>query len=690
MSDDYEDDTDNTGKTYVNDAKLGALLYFPLLCIVLTSCLGDMNRRNSTMHREPNTARALLVDCPVEDPDQVWLVLVGCYVTMVVSIGVLCHAMVGPSFSSIGKIIQGQDYVRADVGDDAVGTISDDGRKRTTARSIRMRVITCRICLVLIYFGMFHYDSCMGNMPYLKKKTAQVYLTCIVLFMSPETLSMPVIMQTSKYSPSGPPRWPLFLIKIMVFIPYANAGWHKLYWGFSGSTLRAVLMDHYILFERMIAVTLVDHPVIISASALATLVFECAGWVLVLIGYDRVAAAVAISFHLGIDLAMNIDYLLFWGCSFVFFFVPSIISSSKFQSIVKVFSGETSALAVATVVEKENVSSSNASAISERVANGRPNSRSKRKRKLSVLIAVSFAVFLTYESFYPPGLMLPALPESARPYFLSKAYEHLSEIAAKPFNQYTMYAKAAFPVYRTEPYLVLKQTAAQSTANAEDYRRVKWIPYRKSDEYFLTNMLESLEIGTWNKSYELTSKRVVTKCNIFACLAKRYILGENSGDWLKEQPRKFRRTIQEVDGSWAVDSIEFVDESYEEVAADGEDSNNIDNKKAETSPVAGSLRKKMVPFCAIDISGDPSLGPNGEGDGKTSDIARYGDESCEDILVELDASARSFDASSGRNKFDIVPVIPLYRKRIIHYNIPFVTVVIAMLIMGYNIFHYAS
>jgi hypothetical protein len=242
------------------------------------------------MHRESNIARAPLVDCPVNDPDHVWLLLVCCYLVMVVSIGVLCHTMLGLSFSLVVKGIHGHD---------GVDNINGDGSKRTTAKSTRMRVMICRICLLLIYCGMYHYDVCMGNMPYLKKKTAQVYFTCIVLFISSQTLSMPVIVQTSKSSSSKPPRWPLFIIKMMVFIPYANPGWHRLYRGFSGTTLRAALMDHYILFECPIALRLVDYPVVSSASAVATLIFECAGWLLLFFYYDRVAAGLRLVFILG-------------------------------------------------------------------------------------------------------------------------------------------------------------------------------------------------------------------------------------------------------------------------------------------------------------------------------------------------------------------------------------------------------
>ena len=77
----------------VNDAKVGALLYFSLIGMVLTSCIGDMYHRNDSMHREPNTTRALLFDCPASDLDQVWRLLVYCYLVMVSSIGVLYYTV---------------------------------------------------------------------------------------------------------------------------------------------------------------------------------------------------------------------------------------------------------------------------------------------------------------------------------------------------------------------------------------------------------------------------------------------------------------------------------------------------------------------------------------------------------------------------------------------------------------------
>ena len=79
----------------VNEAKLGALLYFPLVGAALTSCLGDMYHRNHTLHREPNLARALLAECPVQDPDEVWIVLACSYLGIMGSILVLWRAMLG-------------------------------------------------------------------------------------------------------------------------------------------------------------------------------------------------------------------------------------------------------------------------------------------------------------------------------------------------------------------------------------------------------------------------------------------------------------------------------------------------------------------------------------------------------------------------------------------------------------------
>ena len=147
---------------------------------------------------------------------------------------------------------------------------------------------------------------------------------------------------------------------------------------------------------------------------------------------------------------MNINYLLFWGCSFVFFFVPSIISSSAFQRLVK-RSGEEKPMSVPlgcslfVGIEGENKD------------DGRFNSKSKRKRKSPVLVAVSCALVLTYKGFYPPKMMLPGMPQSLRPYFLSRLYEHLSAMTAKPFNSYTMYSSHSFPTQRTVAFLVLKK-----------------------------------------------------------------------------------------------------------------------------------------------------------------------------------------------------------------------------------------
>jgi len=725
----YRDDKKDNNKTknkdklviagneyvHVNDAKLGALLYFPLIGIVVTSCLGDMYHRNSTMHREPNAARALLVDCPVKDPDHVWLLLVCCYLVIVVSIGVLCHTMLGLNFSLVG-----------------------------TARSTRMRVVTCRICLILFYCGFYNWDMCMGTMPYLKKATVHVYYACIVLFISSPTLSMPLIVHTSKSSPLKPPRWPLFLIKMMVFIAYADSGWHKLHLDFTGTTLRACLIHHWIYFERPIAILLLDHPVLTSASAIATLIFECAGWILLCFDYDRVAAIIALNFHIGIYLAMNVDFITFWSSSFVFFFVPSIISSTAFQRLLKrpgtlnsVSVPLGSSLLVGINGENKDVPST----VSDSVMNGGSNSKSRRKRKSSVFMAVSCALLLTYTGFYPYSMILPDMTHSLSPSFLSTLYEQLSGMIFKPFNSYTMYARGDFPVGLIVAFLVLKRRTSEVTATEHEpvapYRRVKWIPTRASDFYFYTNMLNSLDDENKDETFTLDSlnnntgsQRTVTRCNIFACLAQHYILSESAGDGTKDGPRGIRREVAD-DGPWDVDSIELVKEWYMEPTAlalaveaavaeaeaetevEGADdyynannANNNDNDNdndannnnnnannnnnngydvLETSDTR-SLRKGIVPYCALDIGGDsPQQTPR-----ELRHFDGYEDGSCGDILAELDASALSSDASLGLdNPFYLMTVRPRIQKY--KYEDPEMatqvgmgTVIMVMLIVGYK------
>jgi len=633
---------------YVNDAKLGALLYFPIIGIVLTSCLGNMYHRNSTMHREPITAHALLVDCPVKDPDHVWLLLVCCYLVVVVSIVVLCHTMLGFRFSLVA-----------------------------TAKSTRMRVTTCRICLLLFYCGFYNWDICMGNMPYLKKATTQVYFTCVVLFISSPTLSMPVIIKNSKSYSSKPPRWPIFLIKLMVFILYADAGWHKLHFGFSGNTLRAFLVHHWTYYERPMALFLLDYPMLISVSAHATLIFECAGWILVCFDCDRVAAVVGISFHIGIYLAMKIDFITFWCCSFVFFFVPSIISSSMFQRLLKRQDGEQSLLVplgCSPFVGIEGGSKDAASTVIGSVISGGDNSKSKRKRKASVLFGVSCVVILTYKGFYPRTMMLPTMPQSRSHSFVSLLYGQLSGMTFKPFNTYTMYSKASFPMRCSAAFLVLKRRTPLLNTT-EHKRRVKWIPNRASDFYLYSNILKELNIRNRYQTITLNSGRDLTRCNIFACLARHYIFSDLAGNWTKDGAQETRHGVK-IDNLWDIDSIELVEEEYNELTT-------VDDDFGESFP--GSLQKLKTTSCGLDNT-DRELDDD---EGIQRDFDFYDYESCADKLAELDASGRSINASSNENPFYIIPGKsrtdkPYVDKPEFALEAPTGAVVVVMLIVGYK------
>jgi len=669
-SDNRNDNDNETEKdkeeVHVNDAKVGALLYFPLLAIVITSCLGDMHYRNTTMHREPVAAPSLLVDCPVQDPDHVWQLLVFCYLVIIVSIGFLCHSMLAAG----------------------VGTPRPTRTRATVAT-------TCRICLLVFYIAFYNWDICIGTMPYLKKTTTHVYYTCIILFISAPTLSMPVVIRTSKSSPSQqkPPRWPLFLIKMMVFITYADAGWHKLYFDFSGETLRSFLIHHWVIFEPPMALLLVDHPLLTSAASFATLIFECAGWILLCFDYDRVAALVSIKFHVGIWLAMNVDFITFWCCSFVFYFVPSIISSTAFQRLLKRHGGEKLASVPLPLnrslrfgIEGENKDKDedipSTVGDSGMVTNGGSDSKTRqRKRKSSVLMAVSWALFFTYTGFYPYVMLLPDIPHSPNPSVLSILYENVKGMIYKPFNSYTMYSHGGFPMGANAAFLVLKQRrTSELTATKHDpvapYFRVKWIPDQGSDFYFYSNILSKL--GKHNKDDTLTlkssvsaSERTVTMCNIHTCLAKHYILGESAGVRTNDGTGGIRRKVPVVDGTWDVDSIELVREwySYPTFLNGAVERTNPDNTKDNTkdddddrklinsynsfeTTGTRTLRKHMVPYCALDLGGDRPQQPPRD---YSRDFDAYDDGSCEDILADLDATARSFDGASGqKNPFHLV------------------------------------
>eukprot|EP00535_Pseudo-nitzschia_heimii_P002219 CAMPEP_0197186196 /NCGR_PEP_ID=MMETSP1423-20130617/13389_1 /TAXON_ID=476441 /ORGANISM="Pseudo-nitzschia heimii, Strain UNC1101" /LENGTH=646 /DNA_ID=CAMNT_0042637429 /DNA_START=140 /DNA_END=2077 /DNA_ORIENTATION=+ len=586
----------------VNETKLGALLFFPLIGIMVTSCLGDMWHRNSTMHREPNTARALLVNCPAKDPDNVWLLMVCCYLIVVSSIVVLTRTMLG------------------------LGTMG----------STKMRVFRCRICLFLFYWSFYNWDICMGTMPYLKKASTQVYFAAIIFFICSPTLSMPLVIPRSRSSSSKPSRWPLFMIKLMVFILYADAAWHKLQNGFSNNTLRAFLVHHWIYYERSMALFLLDHSWLTAISAHATLFFEGFGWLLMCLGYDVFAALVMLSFHIGIYLAMDIDFITFWCCSFVFSFVPSISSSNKFQQLLKRRGGKKSKSVplgcshfLEMAVENEN-----------EVMNESSNSRSERKRKASIILPVFCVVAFTYKGFYPLTFMLPGVPHSRNSSFLSRLYEQLSGMTFKPFNTFNMYTRASFPMDCSAANLVLKQR----TTNGKK-QRVKFIPHKGSDFYLYSNMLDRLHPNNKDDKFTLNLSKDITRCNIFACLAREFILSDSVGTLWETQ----------VDSVADIESIELVEEIWFDKptgAANGVDSNNNEIGHGFVQIVgANSLERQIKTMCALDI-GNHSHEP-------TQDLppfASYEDDSCGKILAELDKKAMSFDASSGKNPFYVMPV----------------------------------
>lgn len=625
----------------VNETKLGALLFFPLIGIVVTSCFGDMWHRNSTMHREPNTARALLVNCPAKDPDSVWLLLVLCYLVVVASIVVLTRTMLG------------------------LDTVST-----------KTRVFRCRFCLFLFYWGFYNWDICVGTMPYLKKASTQVYFAAIIFFICSPTLSLPLFVTKSKSISSKPARWPLFMIKLMLFILYADAGWHKLQNGFSNNTLRAFLVDHWIFYERSMALFLLDHKWLTAISAHATLFFEGLGWLLVCFDYDLFAALVMLSFHIGIYLAMDIDFITFWCCSFIFFFVRPIISSNKFQQFLK-RRGEKKSMSVPLgcsrflerIVESENESTTASSVMEER-----SNLRSERERKSSILLAVFYVVAFTYKGFYPQNFMLPGVPYSRNSSVRSRLYEQISGMTFKPFNTFDMYTRAYFPIGSSAVNLVLKENAGNGKK-----RRVKFIPHRGSDFYLYSNMLKRLRPNNKDDPFALNLSKDITRCNIFACLAREFILSESIGTLWESQ----------VDNVADIVAIELIEEVWFDKptgTANDVDSNNNDFGHGFVQIVGtNSLERHITTMCALNIGNDR---PQQSAQDMTP-FDSYEDGSCGKVLAELDKEAMSFEASSGQNPFYILPVKSRTDKVHADNEVPKWIVFIVMLIAGYKTYRLA-
>jgi len=177
------------------------------------------------------------------------------------------------------------------------------------------------------------------------------------------------------------------------------------------------------------------------------------------------------------------------------------------------------------------------------------------------------------------------------------------------------------------------------------------------------------------------SKSIVTHCHVFACLAQHHILGE------AEMTLRTRGRLGEVtvDGLWEIDSIELIEESYSKSSA------IVENGVVASD--ASSLRKETTTLCALDITTNGVVGNEVDGSkAKAKGYRHEDDDSCGDILAELDASARSFDASpveepnkyKNKNPFYIEPVVPHREFNNGHFDIGMGTVVMAMLIVGYK------
>eukprot|EP00555_Chaetoceros_dichaeta_P009954 CAMPEP_0198259690 /NCGR_PEP_ID=MMETSP1447-20131203/8812_1 /TAXON_ID=420782 /ORGANISM="Chaetoceros dichaeta, Strain CCMP1751" /LENGTH=135 /DNA_ID=CAMNT_0043947133 /DNA_START=245 /DNA_END=648 /DNA_ORIENTATION=- len=128
-----------------------------------------------------------------------------------------------------------------------------------------------------------------------------------------------------------------------------------------------------------------------------------------------------------------------------------------------------------------------------------------------------------------------------------------------------MFSGTTFPVSRTIPYLVLKQTrASKQTAattttvaagnnnnpNIDEIKNhpitpkqqrkvIKWIPQRSSDQYISTNMLEGLERFDCSEEADIFlyyvedrsgKDRTATRCDVNVCIVQRAILGIDGGE----------------------------------------------------------------------------------------------------------------------------------------------------------------
>ena len=168
---------------------------------------------------------------------------------------------------------------------------------------------TARVLLVgIAVIGATAFGSVVW-LPFIKKKWSQLILTCLVLPLTPN-LDQPLFGGGSGgVEEREPPfeRWPLFVLKMLLFLPYANAGWHKLAAGgwewMAGESLRCALSERYAQYEMPLARLVVTNPFIGRLLATATLCFELGAWLTLFVPrLHAVAGISALSFHIGVSL----------------------------------------------------------------------------------------------------------------------------------------------------------------------------------------------------------------------------------------------------------------------------------------------------------------------------------------------------------------------------------------------------
>lgn len=147
----------------------------------------------------------------------------------------------------------------------------------------------------------------------------------------------------------------------------------------------------------------------------------------------------------------------------------------------------------------------------------------------------------------------------------------------------------------------------------------------------------------------------VTQCHVMACLTNRFLLVEQTPTH-----------IRAVNGSSPdiIDSIELVMETY----------------KRGKGGASFTRKKKVETLCALDI---------GDGVGREMTMPRHSVESCDKILAEIDASARSWNGKGNDNPFYIMPAAD-DEDRNGASKVGMGTVGMAMLIVGYKTYILAA